>query len=228
MNHRSVWLLAGVAVAAFAHSSSAANLVSNGDFESGLADFTSDYVLADGTGGSLVPESTYFVGPDPKLYHDLFTSYADHTSGLGNMLIVNGAGDTSKIVWESTVAIAVTPGTLYYFEAWMSSAHPANPASLSFKLDGDVSDATLGTGSASVVTGLWEPVSLTWDSGLNTSVTLFLQNANSLAFGNDFAVDDIHFGVTSSLVVPEVSSSLALASMAFAACAFVRRRFGRG
>jgi hypothetical protein len=220
-------LLSGLAFASLGYSSFAVNLVSNGDFEAGLSGFTSDYVLADGTSGSLFPESVYLVGTDPSLYHGLFTSYGDHTTGSGNMFIANGAGDTSKIVWETSATIAVTPGTLYYFEAWMSSAHPASPGSLSFKLSGDVSDAILGTGTAPATTGIWTPVSHTWHSGLNTSVTLFLQNANSASFGNDFAIDDIHFGETSSISVPDASSSLTLAGMAFAFCGLARRRFGR-
>jgi len=220
--------LAAIAIAALATAAStmaASNLVPNGDFESGLAGFTSDYLLVDGSPSSLVPESTYFVGTDPFLYHPLFSSYGDHTTGSGHMLIANGAADTTKAVWETAATIPVIPGTLYYFEAWMSSAHPASPAVLSFKVDGDASDDILGTGMAPATTGVWDPISHTWFSGANTSVTLLLLNANPEHSGNDFAVDDIYFGEETSIGVPDAGASLGLAGLAFGACVFAGRRF---
>ena len=198
-------VLIGGYLALASPSQSAINLVPNGDFESGLADFTSDYLLADGSAGSLIPESRYIVGPDPNLYHGSFASYGDHTSGSGNMLIVNGSTNTTDIVWNLTAPIAVTPNTNYFFEAWLSTAVSASPGILSFELDGDTSDTTLGSGTAPATTGIWEPVSLTWNSGANTSVQLSLQNANPAFGGNDFAVDDIYFGVTSSVNPPPPS-----------------------
>lgn len=229
MNKHTLFLLGGLAFASLSSNGFAVNLVPNGDFEAGLTGFTSDYTLASGTPSSLVPGSTYLVGPNPSLYHGGFASYGDHTTGSGKMLIANGSADTSDYVWQTSVSIAVTQNTLYYFEAWMSSAHASSPAMLSFQLVGDFSNATLGIGTAPSVTGVWTSVSHTWDSGLNTSVMLYLQNANPALGGNDFAVDDIHFGQTSSVTpsVPDTASILSLTSLAFVACAFARRRLRR-
>lgn len=209
------------------------NLVPNGDFEASPfnppVSFSSDYTLVSGAPGSLVPESTFYVGTNPSLYHGSFGNYYDHTLGTanGHMLIANGSSDTSKNVWKTAAPIAVTPGTDYYFEAWISSAHPTSPAVLSFELDGDVSDATLGTGSPSSTVGLWSPVSKVWNSGANTSVLLFLRNANPAFGGNDFAIDDIHFGETSSIATPEASPSLIYACIGFGSCLLANRRFRR-
>jgi hypothetical protein len=228
MKTSSRFFLSSLTFATLSSSSFAANLVINGNFEAGLTGFTSDYTLVSSTPGSLLPASVYLVGPNPSLYHSGFASYGDHTTGTGNMLIANGSNDITDFVWRTTAAIPVTPNTDYYFEAWMSSAISTSPAVLSFQLAGDVSNATLGTGTAPTVTGVWQPVSHVWNSGANTSVTLFLQNANPAFGGNDFAIDDIHFGETSSVSpVPDAASTLVLASLSFAACAFARRRFCR-
>lgn len=204
---------------------SAANLVPNGDFSLGDTGFTTDYTVADGGSSSLYPEGYYYVGTNPALYHNLFTSYGDHTSGTGNMLIANGSPDTTSDVWRTASAITVTPNTLYYFEAWISSAHATSPAALTFALDGDSSDAILGVGSAPAVTGTWVPLSFTWDSGNNTSVHLFLKNANSAYGGNDFAIDDVYLGETTSIPVPDRLPVLGLLGVALLG---VRRMVARG
>lgn len=201
-------------------SNAAVNLIPNGDFELGVSGFASDYLLASGLPGSLVPEDTFYVGPDPFLYHPSFTSFGDHTTGHGKMLIANGSADITDDVWETTAAIPVTPDTLYYFEAWIASVYPVSPALLSFELDGNISDAVVGIGSPGSTTGVWDFRSFTWDSGPNTSVILSLRNANSAHDGNDFAVDDIFLGVETSEegVVPEpatVWSAILLGGLVF-------------
>lgn len=203
----------------------AVNLVPNGDFELGVTGFTTGYTLVSGAFDSLGPESSYYVGTNPALYHGLFSSYGDHTSGSGNMMIINGSPNTAIDVWRTASSIAVTPGTLYYFEAWISSTHPTSPASLTFALDGDASDAILGVGDAPATTGLWEPLSFVWDSGANTSVNLYLKNANSASGGNDFAIDDIYLGLQTSIPpVPEASTVLAGVGLAGVLGAGIWRR----
>jgi hypothetical protein len=226
-------IAAGLALSWIANSNAAVNLVPNGDFETAPynppVSFTSDYTLADGTANSLVPESTFLVGTSPSLYHPLFSSYFDHTLGTanGHMFIGNGSSDTTDQVWKTAVAIPVTPNTDYFFEAFMSSAHPDSPAILSFIVDGDVSDAVLGSGNAPAATGVWQGVSQSWNSGANTSVLLYLQNANSAFQGNDFAIDDINFSETSIVHTPDSGSTMAFAGIGFAACVLANRRFRR-
>lgn len=200
-----------------------ANLVPNGDFSGGNTGFTSDYTYVNGSSSSLIPEATYYVGTSPSLYHPSFANYGDHTSGKGNMMIVNGAPDTSFDVWRTASDITVSPNTLYYFEAWMSSAYPASPGALTFGLEGDASNATLGVGTAPTTTGTWVPLSFTWNSGANTSVSLYLKNANPVRGGNDFAVDDIFLGLQTSIHTPDEGSTLALMGSALAVGLGVRR-----
>ena len=63
-----------------------ADLVSNGNFESG-GGFRTEYLRSD----DLTASGTVVVGYDPCDHHPLAASYGDHTSGLGRMLIANGS-----------------------------------------------------------------------------------------------------------------------------------------
>ena len=101
------------------------NLIVNGDFESGNTGFGTEYSYLDpsNTGPwTLGPEYLYTVSTDPSLYHSAWSSFGDHTSGTGKMMIVNGTWDDytpdyNAIVWEQTVdpleCVEVYPVTSY-------------------------------------------------------------------------------------------------------------------
>ena len=68
------------------------NQIQNGDFELGDNFFSSTYT--NGTGGAwgtLSNPGTYEVSNNPQLEHNNFMPCGDHTSGNGQMLVVNGA-----------------------------------------------------------------------------------------------------------------------------------------
>ncbi|OPY93232.1 MAG: hypothetical protein A4E73_00327 [Syntrophaceae bacterium PtaU1.Bin231] len=70
------------------------NLIKNGDFEAGNQDFETDYIyVAENptVKNEMYTPKTYSVGTDPNLYHDAWATFGDHSSGAGNMLIVNAA-----------------------------------------------------------------------------------------------------------------------------------------
>ena len=173
------------------------NVVANGDFSAGNSGFSSSYTyMTTGSAcpscccGVLTPEGVYTVGTNPHTYHTGFTSFGDHTSGSGNMLIVNGASATGVTVWKENISI--TANTDYVFSVWATSANPASPAILNFSING----AALGTISLSsaVSDGTWQYFTTTWNSGSTSgSVPIALVNQNTAAGGNDFAVDDIVF-----------------------------------
>ena len=103
---------------------SSINLVVNGDFESGNIGFSSDYTYCN-TSNCLQPESFYAVGSAPSFFHSAFVGN-DHTSGIGNLMIVNGAGTPNTNVWCQT--ITVIPNTQYLFSTWVSSMVANSPA----------------------------------------------------------------------------------------------------
>lgn len=165
------------------------NLIANGDFEAGNTDFATEYnYLVPPT--YLHPDGQYTVYTNPNLVHGGFTSYGDHTSGAGNMLIVNADADgyfmpDVSIVWQQTVD--VIPNTDYVFTYWLSSCHPAAPANMKCSINGSV----IGTQLAPSTAGIWTEVSHSWNSASNTSVTITLEDLTRAYSGDDFAIDDI-------------------------------------
>jgi gliding motility-associated-like protein len=165
------------------------NLVVNSDFSSGNTGFTSDYFYVSNN----VTEGEYWVGNNPPVWNPGMNACTDHTSGPGNMMLVNGSPVAGARVWTQT--IAVTPNTNYAFSTWLQSLYPQNPASLQFAIN----NFNLGnTISASGVACQWNQFSSVWNSGSNTTATITIVNNNTIAAGNDFALDDIFFGTVTT------------------------------
>lgn len=164
------------------------SLIINGDFTSGNTGFFSEYLYVAQSPTALYPEGRYGVGTNPKSYHGDFSACTDHTSASGNMMIINGSPTANTRVWYTTVA--VEPNTDYAFTAWVTAVHPSNPPTLQFKIAG----ALLGTPTTfPSSTCTWTRFYQIWNSGTNTSVEISITNQNTIAVGNDFAIDDISF-----------------------------------
>jgi hypothetical protein len=129
-------LLALAALAALSTSAFAQNLIVNGDFSAGNTGFTSGYASTPVNLGA----GEYSVRTDGSTWNAAFTSFGDHTTGTGNMMVVNGAGVVGTPVWAQS-SIAVTPNTDYFFSAWVTSVFAASPATLQFSING----STLGS-----------------------------------------------------------------------------------
>jgi hypothetical protein len=118
-------------------------------------------------------------------------------SGSGNYLIVNGnsvggfpavAATLPLTVWEETITVA--PDTLYRFSAQAANIYGANPATLEFYANSLLLGPAFMVGAAGT-TGDWNTFDGYWYSGSNTSVALTIVDANTIASGNDFGVDNI-------------------------------------
>lgn len=157
------------------------NLVFNGDFESGNVGFTSDYWY----GNPGLAPGGYSIQNNPVNCNGAFSPCGDHTSGSGNMMIVDGSTTPGQSFWCQTVAVA--PNTNYAFECWVTSVYPSSPAIVQASFNG----VPVGSVQASSNTCEWLPLQYVWNSGANTSVTICLEDLNTIGFGNDFAVDDI-------------------------------------
>ena len=167
---------------------SGANIINNGNFNNGNTGFTSGYNYATPN----VTEGQYFVGPSPQAWNGLMSNCSDHTTGSGNMMLVNGASVPDVNVWTETVT--VTPNTNYAFSTWIQALYPPNPAQLSFSINGsDIGNLI----TASLPTCTWTQFFTTWNSGNNTSAVISIVNKNTFVQGNDFALDDISFAPVS-------------------------------
>lgn len=157
------------------------NIIVNGNFSAGNSGFTSQYTLAN----SNTAEGQFFIGSNPQTWNASMNNCPDHSSGSGNMMLVNGSPQSNTKIWCQTVS--VTPNTNYEFSAWVQSIFPDNPARLQFSING----LQLGTIFNAGVTCTWLRYGSSWNSGSNTIATICIENKNTIVQGNDFALDDI-------------------------------------
>ncbi len=161
------------------------NLIINGDFSQGNTGFTSDYLYSPSSG---INAGVYNVGSIITVWHPNMSACNDHTTGNGNMLMVNGSTDLNVKVWSQSVPVA--PNTNYNFSTWLQHITTINPARLQFSINGNI----IGTiFQANNISCIWEQFNAIWNSGTNTTAVISIVNQNSLFSGNDFALDDISF-----------------------------------
>jgi hypothetical protein len=171
------------------------NLLVNGDFSLGNTGFTSQYTYSTDLG----PEGNYVVGADPQTYNSGGASFGDHTTGTGLMLIANGDPTPNTYVWQETVNVSNT--TTYSFSGWAASwgelgnNMDPSPAQLEFFVNGVQigSEFTLNAED-----GEWSQFAASWNSGTSSVATIAIVDMNTTAVGNDFALDDLAFGVSAA------------------------------
>ena len=169
------------------------NLVDNGDFEQGNIGFLSSY----GYSSNLVPEGLYYITTNPQFTHPGFSPCSDHTSGLGNMMVINGATTPNLSVWSTN--IAVLPNTDYAFSAWATNV--SSSTSVLALLQFSINNSPIGSVFSPLPNQCtWSQFYIIWNSGSNTTANINLLNQNTIGGGNDFALDDISFGEIISCV----------------------------
>ncbi len=72
-----------------------ADLLVNGNFEAGNTGFSSQFTYSPGSMGA---QTTYDVTKHPNADNGGFLAIGDHTTGTGQMLVVNG--ETGFYFWE--------------------------------------------------------------------------------------------------------------------------------
>jgi hypothetical protein len=162
--------------------------------------FTSDHVYAappaatNGSGSPLWATLSYTVDSNPINWHQYWASYGDHTSGSGNMMIVNAADvdlNCSVTVWQGPM-IPVALNTDYTISYWVALSIQDSPPMLMTSVNG----VEIGTFDADIPTeldtnGTWYKVSYTWNSGLATTMQIRLCDTATVYQGDDYALDDI-------------------------------------
>ncbi|MBR5082157.1 MAG: T9SS type A sorting domain-containing protein [Bacteroidales bacterium] len=149
----------------------------------------------------------YAVGDNARWYNHQsdfgiergYFSMGDHTSGIGNYMIVNGDSIPNRIVWEYTVDVA--PGVIYDFQAWTTCLfiRIAGLPSLNTRprLRLLINDTPVSDNSFPVPWedgGLWTLWSESWTAGNNTtSAKITIIDECTERDGNDFGLDDIVF-----------------------------------
>jgi hypothetical protein len=168
---------------AFVH---AQNLLANEDFSGGNQDFSSGYSFV--SSGTSTTAGTYGIRTSSQDFNPGYVSFGDHTTGTGNMMLVDGSTTANTVVWSETVS--VTNNAQYAFSGWATASDSANVPTLRFFINGIQAgpDVTLSTAA-----GQWQQFFMVWNSGATNSATLSIVDENLIALGNDFALDDLSF-----------------------------------
>ncbi|WP_293896424.1 hypothetical protein, partial [Flavobacterium sp.] len=177
----------------------AQNLLVNGGFESGGAGtgFQTNYSLPATAGTSAQREYNILVNPSTMNTAN-FANAGDHTTGAGNMMVVDGSASSGDKIWEllNGSSIGVVSGQTYTFSYWISSISgtntTANSANIVVNTNGTTTAPVLTSGSANAPTGnpsAWTQVTYTWTATTNNA-QIWITDSQTSAAGNDFALDD--------------------------------------
>ncbi|KAB1153539.1 Ig-like domain-containing protein, partial [Flavobacterium luteum] len=180
---------------------SATNLINNGDFELGNTDFTSDYItnVNPNPGGI---KKAYAIVTNPKSWFGPFSTCPDKTTGTGNMMVADGSdqnGGNDKF-WVQN-GVSVVPGTDYDFSYYLQSVTTGTPAKIEIYINGVSLGAPV---SASSTPCNWEKHTYKWNSGTNSFASIVIYDREISGGGNDFAIDDI--SLVESVVCPLTKS----------------------
>ncbi|QBZ98742.1 T9SS type B sorting domain-containing protein [Flavobacterium sangjuense] len=175
------------------------DLITNGSFTNGNAGFYTDYIYYNPTNVNSL-QRAYGVASNSNVWESGFTACVDHTTGTGQMMVVDGSNlnGGNDLVWGQNVA--VLPGQNYTLSFWVQSVVGTSPAVIRVVING----VQLGTLIAGP-TCTWINFSQTWNSGAATSAQIQLFDTNQAADGNDFALDDITFTTN---IICNVSASV--------------------
>ena len=157
----------------------------NGDFSDGNTGFSSEYGYQPPPN---VDEGKYWIGTNPNVWNGGMSACTDHTTGSGDMMLINGATQLNINIWKET--IPVLPNTDYAFSTWIQSVYPQNPARLQFSINGSLIGNTFNANNNTCIRNEFYSI---WNSGSSTSATISIVNKDSIKQGNDFALDDISF-----------------------------------
>jgi gliding motility-associated-like protein len=181
-------------------------ILNNGNFESGgsgVGFFVHDYTLINPLTGTSNP-GFYASTTNPTLMNSNYISGGDHTTGSGNMLVVDGSTLANRFIWTTSdtggAIGGFTVGSTYTFSYWIKSvsndvtsveATRAN-IGLTFVNTSNVSPTALNN-LAPLPSQGWQQVSYSFVATAN-NVLIRLRTINNGAIGNDFALDD--FSIT--------------------------------
>lgn len=189
-----------------------ANLIFNGDFESGNVGISTDYAF--NASPNDLAQGEYVITDNPSANHSAARDYPDHTTGSGLMMMVFGSTDPNQVVWTKEVFLHQERG--YRFEVWVSNWSTSADADLDFRING-VSQTRFHTLRQE---GEWTRYRMNFLTGRDHYFTLEIVDLDTSSAGNAFALDDI------ILTVPEPASAL-LAAPAILPIALFRQRRGR-
>ena len=181
------------------------NLITNGDFERGTVGFITNSfaykLITPPFSGSTAP-GEYAITNDPKPLNTAnFISIGDHTSGTGNMMIIDGTTTTgNRRFWIAGSTgdgiCGLKIGDTYTFSYWIKSISTTvtnnDTQARIVTFFGGASDISpVATTSIAPLPAIdWQKVEYTFKA-TSACVNIELFNTNLNPVGNDFAIDDL-------------------------------------
>ena len=197
-------LLVAAACAFVPQASAADPIIPNANFSLGYTGFTSSYTYRPYAALPnyllMYPEGTLTLGTNPAQVHALWSSFGDHTTGDGDMLLVNGNRAADMVVWSTTVAVEAdtrVPSSPRGRRRSSRAAPRASPSASTVRCSTSRSRCRRPN-------GLWQEFTAAWYSGADTTATLSLVDRNTEWDGNDFALDDIALRATPAIALFDV------------------------
>ncbi len=193
------------------------NLITDGDFENfspsnPFANFSSSYdyydcdagnsVCINGTTGqNILCQYDFAVETGTPACNNTWSpNIADHTSGTGNMMLVDFPVGLSAPIWCQTLTLA--PNTDYCFGAYFLNLVPANTGYPTPMFRFEANGQVLAISSAIPEDEQWHYEGVQFNSSTGGSVTLCIFNDNFGATGFDLAIDDISLREVTNGVPP--------------------------
>jgi outer membrane protein OmpA-like peptidoglycan-associated protein len=179
---------------------SAANSIVNSQFEEGFQGFYSDYkktTTKDWFSGSL------HISENPTEVHNNYRLCLDTAfKHRGKMLVVDGAEDRSKIVWQQK--IKVTPQTDHYFSLFFATLLKPNPAQLEISINAQRLPKSFDYHYQHCRGSVYFCY---WNSGLANEAIITIRATTTELMGNDFVLDDMQFFPCTKKVEPKVEQA---------------------
>lgn len=194
------------------------DLIVNGNFSDGDTGFTSDYTL-----GTIYDfgNDRYAVATHPNNFNGAWENIGDHTTGSGNMLIVNGSTTLNKNFWCQNVSVETDKNYLFTF--WAASLYVANYPTIEVIIN----DTSCGTYVPDSPQGTWTEFKFVWNSGSNATASICLRDLNTTGIGNDFVIDDISFHTTNLANNVWYDNTLNHRNFTFSSTAIIKNYWGR-
>ncbi|HLA56365.1 MAG TPA: gliding motility-associated C-terminal domain-containing protein [Flavobacterium sp.] len=183
-----------------------AQILTNGDFESGGSGngfFVHDYTLINPLTGISTP-GFYARTTNPALMNATYNAGGDHTTGTGNMLVLDGSTLGNRFFWTTGntggAIVGFTAGTTYIFSFWIKSvssevtSDDATRANIGiFFVNANNINPANQNFLAPLPSEGWVNIQYSFVATANNAMVRLKTNSG-IAIGNDFAVDD--FSIT--------------------------------
>jgi gliding motility-associated-like protein len=175
------------------------NLITNSGFEGGNTGFTSAFTANNGSAtctpganscGQYLCGNGYALATSPTPCNPTWSnSIRDHTSGAGNMMLVDFPNSGQNNIWCQTVTLAAS--TDYCFGAYYINLLPSGTGQPTPTFIYTVAGASVGNSATIPENEQWNFTGINFNSAAGGAVQLCIKNQNAGGVGYDVAIDDI-------------------------------------